>query len=135
MVYFWIRLLNLINLLCLKEFFLYKSNLTTSESNNRIKWVEKWYLCYWVQCEALVSKWKGISNILFRKHYHERGAELFLNFEKANKVWKSLGLLRSHDTIPWGCGKKLRRFRIIFHIRCLQTEHLRRRIVALRRIQ
>ena len=29
---------------------------------------------------------------------------------------------RSHDIIRGGCGKKLRRFRTICHIRCLQTE-------------
>ena len=29
---------------------------------------------------------------------------------------------RSHDIIRGGCGKKLRRFHTISHVRCLQTE-------------
>ena len=29
---------------------------------------------------------------------------------------------RSHDIIRGGHGKKLRRFRTIYHVRCLQTE-------------
>ena len=29
---------------------------------------------------------------------------------------------RSHDIIRGGCGNKFRRFRTIFHVRCLQTE-------------
>ena len=28
----------------------------------------------------------------------------------------------SHDIIRGGCDKKLRKFRIIFHVRCLQPE-------------
>ena len=35
---------------------------------------------------------------------------------------------RSHDIIRGGCGKKLRRFRIICHVRCLQTEVSRKKI-------
>ena len=42
--------------------------------------------------------------------------------KKANEVWKSWDLLRSHDIIRGGHGKKLRRFCIIYHIRCLQTK-------------
>ena len=29
---------------------------------------------------------------------------------------------RSHDIIRGGCGKKLRRFRTICHVRCLQAK-------------
>ena len=31
-------------------------------------------------------------------------------------------MLRSQDIIRGGCGNKLRRFRTICHVRCLQTE-------------
>ena len=31
-------------------------------------------------------------------------------------------MLRSHDIIHGGYGKKLRRFHTIYHVRCLQTE-------------
>ena len=33
-----------------------------------------------------------------------------------------MNLLRSRDIIRGGCGKKLRRFWTICHVRCLQTE-------------
>ena len=122
MVYFWIRLLYLINLLHFKEFFCISQIWTTSHSNNRIKWVEKWYSCYWVQCETLPRKWKEISNILFRKHDHERVAKWFLNSKKTNEVWKSWDLSRSRDIIHGGHSKNLRRFCTICHVRCLQTE-------------
>ena len=105
-----------------KEFFGISQIWIASDTNNRIKWVEKWYSCYWVQCEALPEEWKEISNILFRKHDHEHVAIKFLNSKKANKVWKPRDLSRSHDIIRGGCAQKLRRFRIIFHVRCLQTE-------------
>ena len=42
--------------------------------------------------------------------------------KKANKVWKSGDLSRCDDIIRGGCGKKLRRFRTIYHVRCLQTK-------------
>ena len=42
--------------------------------------------------------------------------------KKANKVWKPGDLSRCDDIIRGGCGKKLRRFRTICHVRCLQTE-------------
>ena len=65
-----------------KDFFGINQIRTASDSNNRIKWVEKWYSCYWVRCEALPGKWKEFSKILFRKHDHERVAEWFLNSKK-----------------------------------------------------
>ena len=46
----------------------------------------------------------------------------FKILKKANKVWKSWDLSRSHDIIHGGYGKELRRFRTICHVRCLQTE-------------
>ena len=48
---------------------------------------------------------KEISNILFRKHDHERVADWFLNSKKASDVWKSWGLSRSVDIIHGGYGK------------------------------
>ena len=105
-----------------KEFFGVSHIWTTSDSNNKIKWVEKWYSCYWVQCEALPEKWKEISNLLFRKHDHECVGEWFLNSKKANEVWKTWDLSRSYDIECGGYGKKWRRFCIIGHVRCLQTE-------------
>ena len=107
------------NLLLFKEFFGISQIWTASDSNNRIKWVQKWYSCYRVRCEALPGKWKEISNILLRKHNHECVAEWFLNSKKTNEVWKSWDLSRSHDIIRGACGKKLRRFRIIYHVRFL----------------
>ena len=71
---------------------------------------------------GLTREMKRISNILFRKHDYERVAEWFLNSKKTNKVWKSWDLSRSRDIIHGGHGKKLRRFCIICHVRCLQTE-------------
>ena len=71
---------------------------------------------------GLTREMKKNSNILFRKHDHESVAEWFLNSKKANKVWKSRDLSKSYDFIRGGCGKKLRRFRIIYHVRRLQTE-------------
>ena len=106
----------------LEEFFGLSQIWTASDSNNGIKWVEKWYSCYWVHFEAIPGKWKEISNILFRKHDHERVAEWFLNSKKANKVWKSRDLSKSYDIIRGGCGKKLRRFRTICHVWCLRPE-------------
>jgi len=122
LVYFWIRLLYLINLLVFKEFFGISQIWTVSDSNNRIKWVEKWYSCYWVRCEALPEKWKEISNILFRKHDHERVAEWFLNSKKIKESLKSWDLSRSRDILHECRGKKLRRFCTIYHVWCLQTE-------------
>ena len=122
MVYFYIRLLHLINLLNFKEFFSISQIWTIINSNDRIKWVEKWYSCYGVQCEALPRKWKEFLNLLFTKHDHERVAEWFLNYKKGNKVWKTWDLSRSYDIEHGGHGKKWRRFHIIGHIRCLQTE-------------
>ena len=79
---FFICLLYLSNLLHLEEFFGLSQIRTTSDSNNGINWVEKSYSCYWVHFGALLGKWKEISNILFRKHDHERVAEWFLNSKK-----------------------------------------------------
>ena len=107
MVYFWTYLLYFINLLYFKEFFGISQIWTASDTNNRIKWVEKWYSCYWVQCEALPEERKEISNILFRKHDHEHVAIKFLNSKKVNKVWKLRDLSRSHDIIRGGYGQKI----------------------------
>ena len=122
MVYFWICLLHLINLLNFKEFFIISQIWTIINSNNRIKWVGKWYSCYRVQYEALPRKWKEFLSLMFKKHDHEHVAKWFLNSKKANEVWKSLDLSRSRDIIHRGRGKKLRRFRTIYHVRCLQTK-------------
>ena len=122
MVYFWIHLLYLINLLLFKEFYGISQIWTASDSNNRIKWVEKYYSCYWVRCQALPKTWKEILNILFRKHDHERVAEWFLNSKKNKRSLKIMRFVRSRDIIHGGHGKKLRRFQTICHVRCLQTE-------------
>ena len=114
MVYFSICLVYLINLLYLEEFFGISQIWTASDSNNGLNWVEKSYSCYWVHFGALLGKWKEFSNILFRKHDHERVAEWFLNSKKSKS--------RSVDIICGGYGKKLRRFRTICHIRRLETE-------------
>ena len=82
----------------------------------------KWYSCYWVWCEVLPEKWKEISNILFRKHDHERVADWFLNSKKASEVWKSWDLSWCDDIVHGVCGKQLRRFRTICHVWCLQTK-------------
>ena len=71
---------------------------------------------------GLIQERKKNSNILYRKHDHERVAEWFLNSKKTNEVWKSWDLSRSRDIIRGGHGKQLRRFRTICHVRCLQTE-------------
>ena len=71
---------------------------------------------------GLTQDMKKNLNILFRKHDHEHVAEWFLNSKKANEVWKSWDLSRSHDIIRECRSKKLRRFHIIYHVRCLQTE-------------
>ena len=89
MVYFWIRLLYLINLLLFKEFFGISQIWTASDSNNGINWVEKSYSCYSVHFWALLGKWKEILNILFRKHDHERVAEWFLNSKKSKQSLKT----------------------------------------------
>ena len=103
------------------EFFGISQIWTTSDSNNRIKWVEKWYSCFWVQYEVLHRKWKEILHILFWKHDHKHVAEWFLNSKKASEVWKSWDLSRSHDIICGCCGKKENKFRTICHVWCLQT--------------
>ena len=41
------------------------------------------------------------------KHDHERVVEWFLNSKKAHEVWKLWDLLRSHDIIRGGYGKKI----------------------------
>ena len=135
MVYFWIRLIYLINLLRLEEFLGISQIWTASDSNNGIKWVEKWYSYYWVHFEALPGKWKEISNILFRKHDHERVAEWFLNSKKANKVWKTWDLSRSHDIIRGGHGKKKEGFAQSVMYDVYKSKYLTRRLVALRSIQ
>ena len=118
------------------EFFCISQIWTASDTNNRIKWVEKWYSCYWVQCEALPKKSKEISNILFRKYDHERVAEWFLNSKKANKVRKSWDLSRSHDIIHVGCGKKIEKVfaqSVMYDV--YKPKYLRKRIIALRKIR
>ena len=89
MAYFSICLLYLINLWHLEEFFGLSQIWTASDSNNGINWVEKSYSCYWVHFGALLRKWKEISNILFRKHDHERVAEWFLNWIWAITAWNN----------------------------------------------
>ena len=51
-----------------------------------------------------------------------RGQMVFKFLKKQAKSQKSWDLSRSHDIIRGGCGKKLRRFRTIYHVRCLQIE-------------
>ena len=122
MIYFSIYLLYLSNLLHLEEFFGLSQIWTTSYSNNRIKWVEKWYSCYQVQCEVFPRKWKEISNILFRKHDHEHVAKWFLNSKKSKRIWKSWDLSRSYDIIRGGYGKNWTGFKQIYHVWYLQIE-------------
>ena len=123
MVYFSICLLYLINLLHLEEFFGLSQIWIASDSNNGINCVEKSYSCYWVHFRALPGKWKEILNILFRKHDDERVAEWFLNSKKSKRSLKITRFLsRPPNIIGGDCGKKLRRFRIICHVRRLQTE-------------
>ena len=105
-----------------KKIFSISQIWTASDSNYRIKWVEKWYSCYLAQFETWPVKWKEISNILFRKHDHERVAVVFLNCKKTSKVWKSWDLSWCDGIIHGGYGKKLRRFCTFHHVRCLQTE-------------
>ena len=96
---------------------------TVSDSNNRIKRVEKWYSCYWVQREALPEKWKQISNILFRKHDHERVVEWILNSKKSKRSLKIMRFCQDlMISYVEAVVKKLGKFRIICHVRCLQTE-------------
>ena len=91
-------------------------------SNNRIKWVENDIHVTKFVARSYPRNEKEISNILFRKHDHERVAEWFLNSKKTNEVWKWRDLSRSPDNICGDCGKKLRRFRTICHVWPLQTE-------------
>ena len=82
------------------------------------------------------GKWKEISNILFRKHDHERVVEWFLNSKKVNKVWKSWDLSRSHDIIHVGCGKKIEKVfaqSVMYDV--YKPKYLRKRIIALRKIR
>ena len=85
MVYFWICSLYLINLLNFKEFFCISQIWTASDSNNRIKWVQKWYSCYRVRCEALPGKWKEIPKIFD----NECVAEWFLNPKKKKTKYEN----------------------------------------------
>ena len=77
-----------------KEFFGLSQIWTTSDTNNRIKRVEKWYSCYWVQCEALHGEWKEISNILFRKHDHKHVAVWLLNYKKSKRSLKIMRFVK-----------------------------------------
>ena len=122
MVYFSICLLYLINLLHLVEFFCLSQIWTASDSNNGINWVEKSYSCHWVHFGALLGKWKEFSNILFRKHVHERVAEWFLNSKKSKRSLKMTRFVKISWYHTWRTWKKLRRFRTICHVRPLQTE-------------
>ena len=122
MVYFRICLLYLINLLHFNEFFGISQIWIASDSNNRIKWVEKWFSCYWVRCEALPGKWNEISNILFRKHDHERVAEWFLNSKKQTKYQNHEICQDLMISYLEAVVKKLRKFRTICHVWCLQTK-------------
>ena len=122
MVYLWIRLLYLTNLLLFMEFFGISQIWTTSDSNNRIKWVEKWYSCYWVRCEALPRKWKEFRTSCSENTTKNVWPNGFKILKKENEVWKSWDLFRSHDIICGGYGKNLRKFHTIHHVWCLQTE-------------
>ena len=136
MAYFCIWLLYLINLLHFKEFFGISQIWTTSDSNNRVKWVENEYSCYWVQCQALTRNWKEISNILFRKHDHKHVVEWFLNSKKKqmksenHEICQDLtisyveAMVKNWDDITQS---------VTYGV--YKPKYLRRRIVALRRIR
>ena len=113
-IYFWICLLYLINLLHFKEFFGISQIWTASDSNNKIKWVEKWYSCYGNEKKFRISCSGNTTMNVWPSG--------FQIIKKANEVWKSWDLSWYDDFICGGCGKKLRRFHIICHVRCLQTE-------------
>ena len=136
MVYFLIHLVYLINLLLFKEFFGISQIWTASDSNNRIKWVEKWYSCYWIWCEALLGKWKEISNILFRKQDHERVAKWVLNSKKKQVMSENhricLDLMISYVK---AMVKNWEGFAQSITYDVYIPKYLRRRIVALRRIR
>ena len=136
MVYFWIRLLYLINVLYFKEFYGICQIWTASDSNNRIKWVEKWYSCYWVRCEVLPGKWKEISNMLFRKHDHEHVAQWFLNSKK--KQTKSENHQIHQDLVisyMEAVVKNWEGFTQSVTYDVYNPKYVRRRIVALRMIR
>ena len=105
-----------------KEFFGLSQIWTTSDSNNRMKWVEN---------DSHVTKsnvrpYSGNEKKLWTSCLENTTTNVwsfgFQILKKANDVWTSWDLLRSHDIICGGYGKKLRMFRIICHVRCLQTE-------------
>ena len=85
--------------------------------------MEKWYSCYWVQCEALLGEWKEISTILFRKHDHEHVVVWFLNSKKSKWCLKNHEICQDLMILyVVAMVKKLRMFRTICHVRCLQTK-------------
>ena len=136
MAYFWIWLLYLINLLHFKDFFSVCQIWIASDSNNRVKWVEKWYSCYWVQCEALPGKWKEISNILFRKHDHERVVEWFLNSKKKQTKFENHEICPDHMISNMEVVvKNWEDFAQYVMYDVYKPKYLIRRIIALRRIR
>ena len=88
-----------------KNFFGISQIWTTSDSNNRIKWVENDIHVTESSARSYPRNEKKNSNILFRKHDHECVAQWFLNSKKASEVWKSWDLSRSIDIIHGGHGK------------------------------
>ena len=71
---------------------------------------------------GLTRKWKESSNILFRKHDHERVAEWFLNSKKSKRSLKITRFVKISWYHMWRLWKKMRRFRTICHVWPLQTE-------------
>ena len=122
LVYFWIRLIYLINLLRLAEFFGISQIWTASDSNNGIKWVENDIHVIESILRPCPGNEKNFWTSCSRNPTTNVWPNGFLILKKANEVWKSWDLSKSHDIICGACGKKLRRFRIICHVRCLQTE-------------
>jgi len=119
---FLIRLIYLINLLRLEEFFGISQIWTASDSNNGIKWVENDIHVIESILRPCPGNEKNFWTSCSRNPTTNVWPNGFLILKKANEVWKSWDLSKSHDIICGACGKKLRRFWTICHVRCLQTE-------------
>ena len=95
------------NLLLFKEFFGLSQIWTTSDSNNRIKSVENDIYV----TKSSVRPYPGNEN-KFRTSCSENTTTNVWSFgfqtlKKANDVWTSWDLSRSHDIIRGGNGKKI----------------------------
>ena len=73
--------------------------------------------------EALVLKSKLILHVFFSKHDRVLVAKLFFNSIKCKLSKKNMRFVKIswYDIICRDCGNKLRRFRVIYHVHCLET--------------